>query len=772
MLFQNSLETWANRLLELSESYLTNITFENSALLNEHFATHKQFEPEKNWLSILKEISRTEKGKLIAVALYMCNQKLPAKQIWNRYRDTDINFTQLAVYGLLISNGYMNYSALEITSHFPASGNARDSDFINEKVKNELKGQDSPDSNLIRLISNQLTKNSPTNYLATSLLHSDRGVWKDRFGWIFEKCQLDVQITASIIPTDISREILGQLILEYQASHGNIKALESLIKIGKVAAANSHLKSVPISSKVIMDLALIQLKKSLITPTIFDAIIAASNGSPPYLLVSNFGHLRNFDPLRRAIIIDLLDRFGMRDELISFAVGHDIKTLTKSEYKLLLKSAQMQMDVNLLLKLNSVVPIEDADLIIRLAAKLVKDGQKETGMSLLLSRKLFLSDFEYKILTLNFLRLLGKQYLFEYDLENPIQDSKLVSDIATYLHNRGATIETLDPYLHRAIRLGSSRAAMLYTEIHDGETFEREILKLASKESHAYLAKREYAKLLILDGELELAAHFASEAAYHDNQAAHLLIHILGKDVEQWSHYLDSKNVHFKSSEYEDIFRKSGLSMVKSSELETNCLHDIYVLRRNGVPARKIAKNDYIVEKWWCNKAILDTPRVTWADNACENHREDVAQFSKLKMIRPLTDVCYEEVLNELRPHSRPFNYLDSGYLGDALKSQPLRSWQIDAIDAWVKHGRQGIIEAATGSGKSKVGALAALEAMNQDFAVVIVVPTRILQQQWIHDYFSELWSLPVRKIWTMGNKDEEGGTSVIQKICAQAQLQ
>ena len=214
MLFQNSLETWANRLLELSESYLTNITFENSALLNEHFATHKQFEPEKNWLSILKEISRTEKGKLIAVALYMCNQKLQAKQIWNRYRDTDINFTQLAVYGLLISNDYMNYSALEITSHFPASGNARDSDFINEQVKNELKGQNSPDSNLIRLISNQLTKNSPTNYLAISLLHSDRGVWKDRFGWIFEKCQLDVQIMASIIPTYVSREILGQLILE------------------------------------------------------------------------------------------------------------------------------------------------------------------------------------------------------------------------------------------------------------------------------------------------------------------------------------------------------------------------------------------------------------------------------------------------------------------------------------------------------------------------------------------------------------------------------
>ncbi len=758
MSYQDSLGSWTNRLFELSEIYLRDLTPENSVALREFFETHKQMGPQISWRDILKEISSSQKGKLVAIALYVCQQKTPAKDIWNRYIDTESEFTQLQVYGLLISNGYKNYLALYVTSHFSASGSTRDSDFIIGKVKEELKGQDSPDPNLVRFLSSRLTKNSPINYLVISLLHSSIGMWKERFGWIFEKCHLDVQKTASVIPPEVPREILGLLILEYQASHGNIAAFESLLEIGKVAAKDSHLVSVPIWRNLVIDLALIQIEKSIITPTILDALLVATLGNPSLEIVKKLGHLQNVDPISRAKIFNLLEVTRQRALLISFSSSFDIGTLTDIEYKLLLKAAQSLMNVDLLMKLNACTPIEDENLIMRLSAKMLGDGQKEVGMQLFLSRKLKLSEPESETFTLKFLSLLDRQNLLEYDLENPIQNGELVFRIANYLNSKGTSSGAIDPYLHRAVALGSSSAARLYTEIHNGETFERETLKLASKDSGAYLAKREYAKLLILDGDIESASEYATAAAYHDDQAAHLMMHVLGRDIAHWAQLLERRDVRFIASEYEDIFRKNGLTLLKSSELETNSLHDIYLLKEKGVSRRKIAAGDYVIEKWICNKAILDIPRKTWAISACENHREDVTQFSNIGMIRQLADIHWEETLTNLLPHSRPFNESGRGYLRDALESQPLRSWQKRAIDAWVQHGRQGIIEAATGSGKSKIGALAALEAMDEGFAVVIVVPTRILQQQWIKDYFSDLWNLPGKKIWTMGNKDEEGG--------------
>lgn len=61
----------------------------------------------------------------------------------------------------------------------------------------------------------------------------------------------------------------------------------------------------------------------------------------------------------------------------------------------------------------------------------------------------------------------------------------------------------------------------------------------------------------------------------------------------------------------------------------------------------------------------------------------------------------------------------------------PLRDWQVEALDAWAHHGRRGVVEAVTGTGKSRVGIEAAREALWQDYSVVVVVPTRDLVDQW-----------------------------------------
>jgi hypothetical protein len=61
----------------------------------------------------------------------------------------------------------------------------------------------------------------------------------------------------------------------------------------------------------------------------------------------------------------------------------------------------------------------------------------------------------------------------------------------------------------------------------------------------------------------------------------------------------------------------------------------------------------------------------------------------------------------------------------------PLRAWQVEALDAWAAHGRHGVVEAVTGTGKSRVGMEATREAIADGYSVVIAVPTIDLIRQW-----------------------------------------
>ena len=66
--------------------------------------------------------------------------------------------------------------------------------------------------------------------------------------------------------------------------------------------------------------------------------------------------------------------------------------------------------------------------------------------------------------------------------------------------------------------------------------------------------------------------------------------------------------------------------------------------------------------------------------------------------------------------------------------SPPLRDWQKEALASWKENSNIGVIEAVTGSGKSLVGILAAARALDKNMAVVIVVPKKVLQEQWIKE--------------------------------------
>ncbi len=63
--------------------------------------------------------------------------------------------------------------------------------------------------------------------------------------------------------------------------------------------------------------------------------------------------------------------------------------------------------------------------------------------------------------------------------------------------------------------------------------------------------------------------------------------------------------------------------------------------------------------------------------------------------------------------------------------SIPLYPWQQRALDAWISHGRRGVIEAVTGAGKTRVALAAAVETLADGGGCVVVVPTKDLMRQW-----------------------------------------
>ena len=60
-----------------------------------------------------------------------------------------------------------------------------------------------------------------------------------------------------------------------------------------------------------------------------------------------------------------------------------------------------------------------------------------------------------------------------------------------------------------------------------------------------------------------------------------------------------------------------------------------------------------------------------------------------------------------------------------------LYRWQLDALVSWVRCGRRGVVEAVTGSGKTEVAIAATSDALRRGRFVLVLVPSRVLMEQW-----------------------------------------
>ncbi len=102
---------------------------------------------------------------------------------------------------------------------------------------------------------------------------------------------------------------------------------------------------------------------------------------------------------------------------------------------------------------------------------------------------------------------------------------------------------------------------------------------------------------------------------------------------------------------------------------------------------------------------------------------------------------------DDLARHSKPFRYSSAIHHGNAIYL-----WQRQALDAWAKHGRFGVIEAVTGTGKTRVGVEATAEAIRDDIKVVVCVPTLVLLEQW----YRVLTSAGLRNVGRVGGGEHD----------------
>jgi superfamily II DNA or RNA helicase len=76
---------------------------------------------------------------------------------------------------------------------------------------------------------------------------------------------------------------------------------------------------------------------------------------------------------------------------------------------------------------------------------------------------------------------------------------------------------------------------------------------------------------------------------------------------------------------------------------------------------------------------------------------------------------------------------IDAGEVDSSdLASGDLFEWQREALVKWAENGNRGVIEAVTGSGKTRVGLAAARHHVDGGGKVAVIVPTRVLMEQWV----------------------------------------
>lgn len=113
----------------------------------------------------------------------------------------------------------------------------------------------------------------------------------------------------------------------------------------------------------------------------------------------------------------------------------------------------------------------------------------------------------------------------------------------------------------------------------------------------------------------------------------------------------------------------------------------------------------------------------------------------KAKLNEMAKDVVWRELLDEVREELKK----DDAWLPKSSTStKKLRAHQAGALESWVANGRRGIFEHATGSGKTFTAICAIRDALLRGKAVIVLVPSIGLLEQWEKELSSAITDVDV----------------------------
>lgn len=340
----------------------------------------------------------------------------------------------------------------------------------------------------------------------------------------------------------------------------------------------------------------------------------------------------------------------------------------------------------------------------------------------------FASPFESATLVPN-LRRISTPTLLQLIARYECKDEHILAKVAKHELLNSETSENLEKLFKTFQKDKSIKTFELIFEIPQGRSrLTNTHLEEALKESNSIIKPQVTAELglrLLADrGDKAKIRALAEKYAHLSAECAHLMYLITGeaKWIRQVLEQLDSEEI----SELKARFDSAGLA--PATELDDPNLHRELIREKESEAETRARRQKILQEELWiCRRRVgLNESRY---GNTCAYHQAE-----------PQLDAVDEKSLFEQVKLSRhqgnfeKFGELQDGWFQNRVQEQKksLYRWQEQALDSWVEHGRTGIVEAVTGSGKTLVALRAIAEAVDADYSVLVVVPTRVLGDQWM----------------------------------------
>lgn len=748
-----TVDFWAEKFFQKSKNAILEPNPDNLDALKRWYATLENFDSEFTSYDLLKQLKKSPESIFVILAYRLLNEKECAQMLWDLSYETDTPFSRESVFKGLEGLGLSPGSKIQALSKVPGE-NTQELDIkIGNEVAEFLQQQpECPDSELIAMIRYiQFAKDS--KFLAKSINFYSHRDWRKRMRvYLFVK-NGSFEEVKRIAGSSFENNVLETALTELNARNGKSEDLDKILCSRRVTKRKSN-KLHDATDSELVNICKEAYQKS-----------AYSDESTRYLI--EVEGLLLPDDIAIAMITNSQKDNSLRETLVQMLTLRNkhgyvvnklrlvpLQELSEIELSCLQLSAQHVGDIELSLKIHAFRPIENWQFLARLSAELANIGRWDESESIydFLVHDLDPSQL-HKSKSIRNLHLDGEGLLL-YAQHYPVDWPQGLLRLAKHIWVTTEDYDRAKELLRTGSDLGDASCTQFLVQISWGRKLDEKYYFLAAKGLNAFASKREYAKYLYSHGRRDEAIVQAEESAYNDDEAAHFLIHVLGHNVPRWANFLNIKKKDYTADVFRYQFESSGLQMLPKSELETVELHNLEKAIGLGYAKRQIENGTVVVEKWFCRYAFADRlTTATWETASCKFHKEDVVEFEEFRLIYPLNDVNLNQERAAYLENSGPFQLDNHPRLEKAFRRRDFREWQREAYENWVRHGRRGIIEAATGSGKSLIGVMAALEALDEGFAVVIVAPTRVLQQQWISQYFLALWDSPNKPIRTIGNE-------------------